>query len=107
MQKVLAIVRPQFSPGFLLAGCDVFETERPSEVERKVKELVGKKDYALVIIDSVLTVGVSPYVRTLIFDSMEPIFIEIGLEGTSDEKIIREIENLARESLGYSIKIKI
>jgi hypothetical protein len=38
---------------------------------------------------------------------MEPIFIEIGLEGTSDEKIIREIENLARESLGYSIKIKI
>ena len=107
MQKVLAIVRPQFSPGFLLAGCDVSETERPSEVERKVKELVGKKDYALVIIDSALTVGVSPYVRTLIFDSMEPIFIEIGLEGTSDEKIIREIENLARESLGYSIKIKI
>ena len=107
MQKVLAIVRPQFSPGFLLAGCEVFETERSSDLERKVRELVGSKDYALVIIDSTLTSGISPYVRTLIFNSMEPIFIEIGLEGTSDEKIISEIENLARESLGYSIRIKV
>ncbi len=107
MQRVLAIVRPQFSPGFLLAGCDVFETERTADVERKVRELVGNKDYALVIFDSALTVGISPYVRTLIFDSIEPIFIEIGLEGTSDEKIIKEIENLAKESLGYSIRIKV
>ncbi|MEO0213887.1 MAG: V-type ATP synthase subunit F [candidate division WOR-3 bacterium] len=107
MYKVLAIVRPQFSSGFLLAGCDVFESEDSLEVEKKVKSLLNTQEYALVIIDEKLVKGFSPYTKNLIFESTEPVFIEIGLEGTSDEHIIREIESLARDALGYAIKIKV
>ncbi len=107
MNKVLAVVRPQFSAGFLMAGCEVFETENPSIAEKKIKSLPGNREYALVIIDGKLMERFSPYTKNLVFESTDPVFIEIGLEGTSDENIIREIESLARDALGYTIKIKV
>ncbi len=107
MNKVLAIVRPQFAPGFLIAGCDVFETDDSSLAEKHVRSLAGSGEYALVIIDEKLVRTFSPYTKNFIFESTSPVFVEVGLEGTSDENIIREIESLARDALGYAIRIKV
>ncbi len=104
----MAIVRPQFAPGFMLAGVDVFETEDVRTAERKVKDLLkDPRDYHLVIVDDHLSDRISAPTRARMFTSTEPVFIDVGLTGTTDENIIREIQNLAQEALGYAIRIDV
>ncbi len=104
--KVLAVVRPQFSPGFLLAGVEVYDTEDPRRAERKVRELLNDPgDYYLVVVDEYLAEQFSTPTLSRMFSSTEPVFINVGLTGTSDDDIIREIQRLAQEALGYAIRI--
>ncbi|NPB04236.1 MAG: hypothetical protein GXO39_07480 [Thermotogae bacterium] len=104
--KVLAIVRPQFAPGFLLTGAQVYEVEDPKDAEKKVRQLLHDPgDYYLVVVDEYLAEQFQSGTLSRMFSSTEPVFINVGLTGTSDDDIIREIQRLAQEALGYSIRI--
>jgi len=87
-------------------GADVYETEDPQRAERKVRELLQDPgDYHLVVVDEYLAERFSPPVLSRMFSSTEPVFINVGLTGTSDDDILREIQRLAQEALGYAIRI--
>ncbi len=100
------MVRPQFAPGFLLVGVDVYESDDPRRAERRIRDLLNDpEDYYLVVVDEYLAEQFSTPTLSRMFSSTEPVFINVGLTGTSDDDIIREIQRLAQEALGYAIRI--
>ncbi len=72
-----------FVTGFLLAGVRKTIITTQDDLEAKVREALSEPDIGILIVDDNDMQRLSPYLRGVLEDSIEPTVITVG--GTSEE----------------------
>jgi V/A-type H+-transporting ATPase subunit F len=99
MSRVGIIGNSEFNLGFRLAGVtDTFrvrDNEDPLPVIKQAKEI---KDISIIIIDERLIERIDHMERSIVDDSVDPVFITLSTEGTQEG-----LKNMIKKSIGIDL----
>ena len=97
MNDIAVLGREEFTLGFALTGI-----KKIVNVEKNVKESIDKikqdADSKIIIIDETILAELPLYTREEIVNSVRPVFVTLGTEGSSDT-----LRKLIKKSIGVDL----
>ncbi|MGZ4913300.1 MAG: V-type ATP synthase subunit F [Halobacteriota archaeon] len=81
--EIAVLGSTDFVTGFLLAGVKKTIITTGDDLEKKVREALGEPGIGILIVDDKEMQRLSPHMRGILEDSIEPTVISVG--GTSEE----------------------
>lgn len=105
-QKVLVIAQPQFKPGFLLAGVDFWEVEKPESVKKLIKRALESGEYGVILVEDDFEAYLDHRTKNIIYQSVSPIFFFINLSPERKIPVEEQIREIVRRAIGFELNVK-
>ncbi len=105
-QKVLVIAQPQFKPGFLLAGVEFWEVEKPESVKKMVRKAFESGEYGVILVEDDFEPYLDYRTKNLIYQSVNPIFFFINLNPEHKVPVEEQIREIVKRAIGFELNVK-
>ena len=103
--KIAVIGTREMCTFFRLAGVrETYVCESPEEAEAIIRDLVSRKDIALIVISEEMEEKISEFVGRLTLEVKMPIIIAIPF-GKPSERLSAVIDDMIRKALGIKIEV--